>query len=151
MHLPAHFLIASMLFLRIFDESVGVEKQPVSLHLSCISENSPISASGISKKIHVSKSTLVGIIDRLEEKGFISRIRDSKDRRQVFLEITEGGKAMIEAAPSPLQDKLTEKLTGLSEKEQSRIAASLEQLVDMMDAGDIDKNAILEIGMITTL
>ena len=124
---------------------------PQLICLSCISENSPISASGVSKEIHVSKSTLVGIIDRLEEKGFISRIRDSKDRRQVFLEITGKGRAMIEAAPSPLQDKLTAKLTGLSDKEQNRIAASLEQLVDMMDAGDIDKNAILEVSMITTL
>jgi DNA-binding MarR family transcriptional regulator len=118
--------------------------------LNCIAEHSPISASEISKQIHVSKSTLVGIIDRLEEKGFITRVRNSKDRRLVFIEITRDGKAMIKKAPSLLQDKLTEKLAQLTETEQKKIANSLEKLVDMMDAENIEKAAILEIKPIST-
>lgn len=118
--------------------------------LNCIAENSPISASEISKQIHVSKSTLVGIIDRLEEKGFVTRVRNTKDRRQVFIEITSNGKGMIKEAPSLLQDKLTEKLALLTETEQKKIANSLEKLVDMMDAETIEKAAILEINPIST-
>jgi DNA-binding MarR family transcriptional regulator len=113
--------------------------------LNCIYENSPISASEISNIIHLSRSTLVGIIDRLEEKGFITRIRNQADRRRVSLEITDRGREMVTVAPSPLQDKLCESLAALSQGEQDKIAESIEALVQMMGAESIKGPTIPEI------
>lgn len=44
-------------------------------------------------------STLVGEIDRLEEKELISRVRDKKDRRIIFIKLTQKGESFVIAAP----------------------------------------------------
>lgn len=45
----------------------------------------------ISKKYNIPASTLTGIIDRLEAKNYIKRIRNNIDRRIVELVLTEDG------------------------------------------------------------
>jgi hypothetical protein len=57
---------------------------------------------------------------------------------------------MIIKAPSLLQDRLAEKLAELNPKELNKIAHSLEQLVDMMGAENIEKAAILEVNPINS-
>ena len=50
---------------------------------------------------------------------------------------TEEGRAAIAQSPSPLQDRLADALSRLSELEQSPIARVLEQVCQMMEAQDI--------------
>ncbi len=114
--------------------------------LLTIGEHQPVTAVEISKEIHVGASTIVGVLDRLEEKGLICRERAKKDRRRVYISLTEKGVALAEQAPSPLQDKLAEALSNLSELEQSTIALSLERVVDLMEVRQIDASPILQPG-----
>jgi len=111
-----------------------------------IAEHGPITSSTLSKNIHLSASTVVGIIDRLEARGLIKRERDTKDRRLVYVTVTEKGRELADAAPSPLQDSLSEALRSLPELEQAAIALSLEKIVDLMEARHIDAAPILETG-----
>lgn len=114
-----------------------------------IKEHEPVSATIIAHGIHISPSTVIGILDRLEGKGLIQRERDSKDRRVVHIRLTEAGSALCENAPSPLQDKLAEALTRLSEAEQTRIVDSLDRIVELMEAQHISAAPILETGPIS--
>lgn len=93
----------------------------------------------LSKLVSLDASTLVGIIDRLEAKGYVTRARSTEDRRQVSIQITEAGRAFLVAAPSPLQSSLAKALTRLTALEQSIIAQSLERIVQMIDE-DNDEN-----------
>ena len=104
----------------------------------------PHTITQISRSVSLSASTVVGIIDRLKEKGLVYRERSNKDRRQVRVIATEQGKTLVGQAPSPLQDKLARNLTDLTELEQSSIALALEKVVDMMEAKHIDAVPILE-------
>ena len=132
--------------LRKIIQSVGTySKKLASLYkvtgpqLSCllaVKEFETITASQISREIHVSLSTVVGILDRLEEKGLVSRERDQKDRRRVYVSLTDKGQELADTAPPPLQDKLTEALHQQSELEQSTIALALERIVQLMDNTD---------------
>lgn len=117
--------------------------------LLTIQECSPLTSANLAKKVHLSPSTVVGIIDRLEEKKLVERKRDSKDRRQVSIYITVAGQKLIAAAPSVLQDTLSLALMELPEIEQITITSSLEKLVDLMEARHIDAAPLLETGSIS--
>lgn len=101
--------------------------------LLTIREHAPITASRIAKNVHLSPSTVVGVLDRLEEKELISRERDHEDRRRVYVKLTDTGHALAKQAPSPLQDRLTQALNGLSHLELSTIALALEKIATLMD------------------
>lgn len=97
-----------------------------------IYEKGVLTLSVLSKNVHLSTSTLVGIIDRLEEKGLLKRTRDTQDRRTIFIDITEKGKGFVTTSPHLLHNRLDEKLATLSESEQIIIANSLDILVCML-------------------
>jgi len=108
---------------------------PQLICLRAVIANGPLTATAISREIHVSPSTVVGILDRLEDKGLIRRERGREDRRIVFVSATEAGRALADQAPSPLQKKLADALNALPELEQATITLSLERIVDLMEAG----------------
>ncbi len=94
--------------------------------------------SDLSHKVNLSASTLTGIIDRLEAKGFVSRKRSSSDRRKVNLCPSLKGIEIISSAPSLLQDNFTKSLAKLSDKEQQQLIKSLEQVVSLMNLETVD-------------
>ena len=49
----------------------------------------------LADNMHVSMPTISGIVDRLVKSGYIRRIEDAQDRRQVVVELTPKGQSMI--------------------------------------------------------
>lgn len=119
---------------------------PQLVTLLCVAQEGPITPSAIAARIHLSSATVVGILNRLESRGLILRVRDSQDRRLVHVSITKAGRELASAAPSPLQDTFAEALRRLPEPERVAIAASLERIVDLMQAREIDAAPVLETG-----
>ncbi|ARG97782.1 MarR family winged helix-turn-helix transcriptional regulator [Legionella micdadei] len=105
---------------------------PQMICLHEIYENGFMNLSSLSKKVYLSMSTLVGVIDRLEEKNFVHRVRDKKDRRNTFIDITEKGKEFIAASPHLLHNRLNQNLQALTENEQKSLASSIELLVSIL-------------------
>jgi DNA-binding MarR family transcriptional regulator len=95
----------------------------------------PLTSTAIAREIHVSPSTVVGILDRLEDKGLVRRERGREDRRTVFVTHTPAGAALALEAPSPLQKHLADALNALPELEQATITLSLERIVALMEQG----------------
>jgi len=116
--------------------------------LLSIEEHEPITPSGIARHVHLSPSTVIGILDRLSAKGLIQRERDLQDRRLVQVSLTGHGKELVRNAPSPLQDTLAEAMNELPMSEQARIVESLERVVAMMQVRELDAAPILETGPI---
>jgi DNA-binding MarR family transcriptional regulator len=100
--------------------------------LSCIAQEGPITPSAIGRKVHLSSSTMVGILDRLEAKALIVRERGLRDRRQVYIRATDEGQELLNAAPSPLHATLANRLNELPSEEQSELACALEKVVNLM-------------------
>ena len=114
--------------------------------LLAVNEHGPLTVSSLAREIHLSPSTIVGIIDRLEQKAMVLRRRSSQDRRVINIEITSKGMVLVSSAPSPLQDTLAKALQGLPEIEQISIVSSLEKIVKLMEAEGIDAAPILVTG-----
>ena len=72
---------------------------PQIICLHKIVESGPMTTNALSKEIFLAASTVIGILDRLEAKGYISRTRDSTDRRLVYVDATPEGKVFLENSP----------------------------------------------------
>ena len=105
--------------------------------LIALREHGPLSPSQIAKHVMVNSSTVTGIIDRLERKDLVRRLRISPDRRVVTVELTKTGQVLAQNAPPPIQQKLVDGLHKLSPNEIDEIAATLMRLIDMLDVQDL--------------
>jgi len=106
--------------------------------LIALHENGPLSPSQIAKQIMVNSSTVTGIIDRLENKSLVKRLRIAKDRRVVTVELTDAGVNLAENAPPPIQQKIIDGLNSLSPKEIDDMVQTLKRLTDMLDVKDLE-------------
>jgi len=106
--------------------------------LVALSENGPLSPSQIAKYIMVKSSTVTGVIDRLEQKGLVRRVRSSRDRRVITIELTDEGAQLALHAPPPIQQKIVDGLKRLLPAQQEQIERNLSMLVHMLDAGEMD-------------
>jgi DNA-binding MarR family transcriptional regulator len=133
----------------MYSKKLADEHEITAPQLVClleIVEKETTTAKQLATNVHLSPSTVVGILDRLEKKGLVKRLRDTVDRRVVNVMATAMGRTLAENAPSPLQDGLAGSLKRLSEMEQATIALSLERIVELIAAGGIDAAPILETG-----
>lgn len=94
----------------------------------------PISAGALARSIHLSQATLTGILSRLERRQFITRTRSELDRRSVMVSITDAGRNIVQAVPSPLQDRLRDEFVKLDDWEQSSMLSALQRIAAMMGA-----------------
>lgn len=81
-------------------------------------EKSTLSA--LSQAINISRPQLSVAVSALYERGFLIRTADSKDRRRVFLSLSEEGLAFLDNMQKAVVSHLAEQLSALSEDEQLR-------------------------------
>jgi DNA-binding MarR family transcriptional regulator len=97
----------------------------------------------------VSQATTTTIIDRLEQNGYVQRVRSVADRRKVHANLTEKGQELLNSAPPPLQDNFVNKFQNLEPWEQSLLLSSMQRISSMMNAEDIDAAPVLQLEGIT--
>ncbi len=94
----------------------------------------PVSTGALARAAYIGYATLTGILDRLEERGLVTRTRNSSDRRTVILNMTHDGERLLASAPSLLQDRLREELLAMSKTQQATLLAALTQVAGLMEA-----------------
>ncbi len=110
-----------------------------------IDKTSGVNSSQVAKTVNLSAATVTNILDRLENKNLISRVRDTQDKRKVGLYLTDDGKAILLNAPQALQEHFIENFANLAAWEQSQLLSSMERIAQMMDADEIDAAPLLEL------
>lgn len=120
--------------------------------LQAISRLEPTTAGALAKEVHLGQPTVTGILNRLERRGMVERVRGDQDRRTVLVNLTLEGKRVLNDAPSLLQDQFQNELGKLLEWERTQILATLQRIADMMDASTIDAAPVLssELADVTT-
>ncbi len=109
-----------------------------------------ITAKDLSTNVNLSQPTVTSILDRLEAKQFVKRVRSETDRRRVSLFLTEQGKNALLNAPQPIEDSFVEKFSALKEWEQFQLLSSVERIACMMGASELDAAPVLDIGELTS-
>ena len=117
---------------------------PQLLALQTLNDDGPLTNSALAKLVHLSPSTVVGILDRLETRQLIVRERSTQDRRIVLVYITDAGRKLVKEVPSLLQNRLAAGLGELPEAELLTIAQSLERIVHLLEVTDEEAAPLLE-------
>lgn len=100
----------------------------------------------LARALSLSPATVTGILDRLEARGLVERRRLVDDKRSIVASLTPAGRKLLVEAPPPLQQSFLSKLRALPESEQAAISETLQRLVTMMSAGEIDAAPMLAAG-----
>ncbi|MFM2092497.1 MAG: hypothetical protein RLZZ127_2986 [Planctomycetota bacterium] len=122
--------------------------QPQLLCLQAVVELGTTTQVDLARSLHLSPSTLVGVVDRLEAKGLVRRTRDDQDRRRIFIRATDTGRSLAATAPEPLSQHLQHLLADLPAGEVDRMAATLDRLAALIGAVPGDAPPILTSGPI---
>ncbi|MFI5783985.1 MarR family winged helix-turn-helix transcriptional regulator [Nocardia sp. NPDC051570] len=97
--------------------------------LSVLSSSPGLDQVTVGARAAIDKSTLAGLLNRLEERELITRSSDRADRRRQLLRLTTKGKATIRAA-TPVADEVdAAALAPLTAAEQRRLTTLLIKLV----------------------
>lgn len=105
--------------------------------LRALQRQEPLGSSQLAERLHLTAQTMAGIVSRLEQRGLISRTRDSRDRRAVRLHITVEGRRLADSAPSLLSDRFRKELDQLREWERTQILSVLQRVAAMMNAAEM--------------
>jgi len=105
--------------------------------LKTISKNESLPLGELSKKMYLHPSTITGVVDRLEKKGYVLRNRSEGDRRIVNVQLTPEGKRLVGRAPNPIQGKMIYGLKKLKKEELNSVYDSVKKLVKIMEAQDV--------------
>jgi DNA-binding MarR family transcriptional regulator len=96
--------------------------------VSLLERHGEMPMSRLADMLDVSDSNASGVVDRLEERGYIERIRVPDDRRVVHVRTTEAGRQML-AEAEVLKDEMVEKvLDRLDASQLERLAQAVDDL-----------------------
>ncbi len=87
------------------------------------------SASGLCKGVSYDPGAMTRMIDRLERKGFVRRVRSPEDRRVVNLALTEEGKAVYPKLVASAAAATNRKLRGFSKAEARQLESFLQRML----------------------
>jgi DNA-binding MarR family transcriptional regulator len=111
---------------------------PQSAVLRNLFNNGPMSSADLSRKLYVTPSNITGIIDRLEKKKFVERIKKEGDRRVALINLTESGRELSRTLPDPIMKKFIGELADLEPEHVQLLAMAMNQILNLIDTGEIE-------------
>jgi len=121
---------------------------PQILLLQAIRNKGEVTIGGLAHEVSLSQATVTSILDRLEKRNLVYRVRSSEDKRKVHAYLTEEATEVLKEAPIPLQDHFARQFSDLQEWEQTMIISSLQRVAQMMDAQHLDASPVLDLGVL---
>jgi DNA-binding MarR family transcriptional regulator len=111
--------------------------------IKVIANESNIRVSDLAAKIYLHPATVVGILNRLEARGLVERVRMSNDRRAVNVELTKKGREFVRKSPEVSQGLLVNGLEKLTGKKLTVMNDTLTHLVEILGAQEIPPKLLL--------
>jgi DNA-binding MarR family transcriptional regulator len=130
---PGHLIRrAHQISVSIFlDECRDADITPVQYAVMAVLQTTPdLDQITLAHRAALDRSTIGGLAERLEEKGWIRRMPGIEDRRQKLLSLTEEGMRVLASLEAAVQRTQQRILAPLSEVERATFMALLERVVD---------------------
>jgi DNA-binding MarR family transcriptional regulator len=106
-----------------FAETVGSRLEPEGLThaqwvpLFKLHQGVARTAAELAREVHLDAGAVTRLVDRLEAKGFLKRVRSQEDRRVIHLELTPEGEAVAQRIPPIMCEVQNAHLRGFSKDE----------------------------------
>lgn len=108
-----------------------------------LKETSPMKVSELARRMRLHPATMVGLLDRLEAKGMLKRTRSEKDRRVVYIDLTEQGNELKINSPEVVQNLLEKGLEGFAGDELKTISESLGHVAQILGVQVVSSELIM--------
>ena len=96
--------------------------------LACIKSRGPLRPVEIASLLERAPNSMSMLVDRMVKAGLVRRTRDRKDRRAVFVSMTDKGKEAVEPAVPAGWEFINKLLSALSHDDQLALADMLETI-----------------------
>ena len=124
---------------------------PQTLLLRSLLNDGETSVGDLAQRISLSQATVTDILNRLEKRGLVRRVKSETDRRRVYVEATTACDRLLENSPPLLQERFAERFDALEEWEQMLMLSTLQRIAVMMDVRDLPLSPVLTPGPVTPL
>jgi DNA-binding MarR family transcriptional regulator len=94
--------------------------------LFTLDTDGPLPMSRLAEAMDVSQASATGIVDRMEQRGLVERLRDDNDRRVVRVALAEGGRKTLGVMASERRDHLAQIIDQLTDRELEGFLAGLQ-------------------------
>lgn len=111
--------------------------------IKIIAESSPLRVSDLAQRMYLHAATVIGILDRLEAHGLVTRIRSKEDRRAVMVALSQKGNALVKNAPEVAQGLIVRGLEQLPQKMLKDISEGLQKVVEILGAQTLPPKLML--------
>ena len=109
------------------------------LFRSTIVRQGSLTVSDLARRISMSQATATSILSRLEQQGFVNRVKGISDKRTVYIEVTDKTRLILENKPSPLHNDFLRRFKALQPWEQTMLLSSLQRIAKLMDVQSLDE------------
>lgn len=96
--------------------------------LVLIDRNQGMSQSDLARALSLDRSTMVAVIDQLERRGLVQRLKDPGDRRRHALHLTAGGRSFLDRVRRRVGEHERTIAQDLSEQERQQLFTLLRKL-----------------------
>lgn len=123
--------------LRLADRSAQTEVGLSGAQLFVLQElarTPSLSLNELAERTRTDQSSVSVVVTRLVEADLVSRDRDTRDARRLVLNLTKGGRSVVQKAPRAAQEQIITILESMPAAERKRFAESFERLVDGLGA-----------------
>jgi DNA-binding MarR family transcriptional regulator len=103
--------------------------------LNTLSDDDGVQAGRLGERVQLTSATVTGIIDRLENLGFVERRASEEDRRAVLVCLTGKGRKVVDEIKELLGDANRQFLADLTPREQKQLHGLLQKLRESRQAG----------------
>ena len=97
----------------------------------------------LARRVNIGQATATEIIQRLQRRGLVEKVRSISDKRRVFVKPTDKALTSFQSAPPLLQERFANRLEALEDWERNLLLSSLQRVASMMDAADLDVAPVL--------
>lgn len=118
-----------------FDDAVGRRLRLGPADLRCLDwlTGGPMTAGQLGVAAGLRPAATTALIDRLEKRGLVQRVRSEDDRRQVRVEMTDRARAQTWELYGPLVEEGQELLDGFTLAELDRMRRHLDAVRELTD------------------
>lgn len=95
-------------------------------------EGEPIHQREIEKWFHLKNPTVTGILNRLEEKGFIMRKTGESDKRFRIIELTDKSRCLMQEMREEMQQMDDRIYSCMTKEERSQLSGLLERILNSL-------------------
>lgn len=121
---------------------------PQIMVLRAIKKLGDVTVKRVSQDVSLSQATVTTILNRLEERKLIERVRSATDKRIVNARLTEEGSKVLSTTPPLLHEKFIERFESLEDWEKTQLLSALQRIATMMDAESLDVAPVLDVAAI---